>query len=200
MSPQLIKKAKFADILNKPSTNKQEAKKFLAKYPIDYNISDILLPDSFELKANKKQTKIRLIDRCDKDNPRIAYAVDIEISAEKIAHKTCTQILVWASSSNEDLLIGFPRKVFNHLLKTYTIMITDQQPPPDGKRFWERRIAQAFKDDLWVYFLNKTDDTLQLTSIKNNDDFLENYQPNSWGNNKTHQQHLFIISATQLSE
>lgn len=198
MSPQLIKKAKFAEILNKPSTNKQEAKKFLAKYPIDYTIADILLPANFELKANKKQTKIRLIDRNEKDNPRIAYAVDIEISDEKIAHKSCTQILVWASSSNEDLLTGFPRKVFNHLLKTYNIMITDQQQTPDGKRFWERRIAQAFKDNLFVYFLDKTGDTLQLTAIKNNDDFLENYQPKSWGDNKIHQNHLFIIGSSEL--
>jgi hypothetical protein len=192
MSPQTIKRAKFAELLNKPSLNKQLAKKFLAKYPIDYSVKDIELPQGFELKSNKSKTKIRLLDSNDKTNPRIAYAVDIKISEEKIAYKTCTQILVWASPSNEDLLIGLPRKLFNHLLNTYTIMVTDREQTPDGKRFWERRIAQAFNDGLCVYFYDKTHNN--LIQIKDNDAFLEHYEPLGWGNDDAYKNKLFVIN------
>ncbi|NOS87376.1 MAG: hypothetical protein HOP34_02335 [Methylococcaceae bacterium] len=198
MSPQTIKRAKFTEVFNKPSSNKNEAKKFLAKYSIEYSVDDVILPEYFELKSNKAKTKIRLLDRTDKDNPRIVYAVDIKINQQVIAHHTCTQVLVWASPSNEDLLIGFPRKIFNHLLKRYAIMITDQEQTPDGKRFWERRIVQAFNDGLLVYFY----DTMNhlLMTIKNSDDFFENYEPESWGNDKVHKNILFIISATPISQ
>lgn len=197
MSPQTIKRAKFAETFNKPSSNKAEAKKFLAKYPIAYIVDDIILPECFELKSNKTKTKIRLLDRSDKNNPRIVYAVDIKINHKIIIHQTCTQVLVWASPSNEDLLIGFPRKIFNHLLKHYAIMITDQEQTPDGKRFWERRIAQAFNDGLFIYFYDETNSI--LTAIKDNDDFFENYEPYGWGNDKAHKDVLFIISATAIN-
>lgn len=198
MSPQTIKRAKFTEVFNKPSSNKNEAKKFLEKYPIAYSVDDVILPEYFELKSNKAKTKIRLLDRTDKDNPRIVYAVDIKINQQVIAHHTCSQVLVWASPSNEDLLIGFPRKIFNHLLKRYAIMITDQEQTPDGKRFWERRIVQAFNDGLLVYFYDTTNQL--LIAIKNSDDFFENYEPESWGNDKVHKNILFIISATPISQ
>lgn len=196
MSTQTIKRAKFAELLNKPSLNKQLAKKFIAKYPEQYSVDNLCLPNGFELKA--KNNKIRLLDRRDINHPRIAYAVDIKISHERIGQKSCTQILVWASSDNEDLLIGFPRKIFNHLLETYTIMITDQEQTPDGKRFWERRIAQAFKDGRLVYFFDKTNSHSNLERIKNNDDFLENYETKGWGNDELYKNSLFIISASEI--
>jgi hypothetical protein len=198
MAPQTIKRAKFAELFNKPSTNKQEAKKFIANYTIDYLVDEINLPEGFELKSNKRKTNIRLLDRSDKNNPRIAYAVNIKISEEIIGRKNCTQILVWASPNNEDLLIGLPRKIFNHLLKKYTIMVTDQEQTPDGKRFWERRIAQAFKDKHFVYFLDKTSNNPQLHLIKDEDDFFENYESKGWGDDEAHKNKLYIISATHI--
>jgi hypothetical protein len=197
MALQTIKRTKFAEIFNKPSLNKQEAKKFIAKYTVDYLVDGISLPENFELKSNRRKTIIRLLDRNDKNNPRIAYAVDIKISEETIGHRSCTQILVWASPNNEDLLIGLPRKIVNHLLKTYTIMVTDQEQTPDGKRFWERRISQAFKDKNFVYFLDKTSSDSQHL-IEDEDDFFENYEAEGWGDDKLHKDRLYIISAAQI--
>jgi len=77
-------------------------------------------------------------------------------------------------------------------------MITDQEQTPDGKRFWERRIVQAFNDGLFVYFYDKMNHL--LIAIKNNDDFFENYEQESWGNDKAHKNILFIISATPISQ
>jgi len=197
--PQTINQADFDAILKKPSSNKAQAKQFLAKYTTPYIIEGILLPAHFELKINTKKNAIRLIDKTDFNNPRIAYAVDIEISAEKINHKSCTQVLVWANPNNAEFLIGFPRKVFNHLLQNYVIMITDKQQTPDGKRFWERRIVQALEDDCFVYYCDKSENKHALQRIENADDFFEFFEPLDWGNDKTHQNKLFIISLTQLT-
>jgi len=93
--PEAIDLTDFLGVLKKPRLNKNEAKKFLADYSRDYVIDGIVLPENFQLKSNKKQTVIRLLDRTDKENPSIAYAVDIELTDEKINHKSCTQILVW---------------------------------------------------------------------------------------------------------
>lgn len=198
MSPQTIRRAKFAEILNKPSLNKQQAKKFIAKYSIDYFIENVVLPESFVLKSNKNKTQIRLLDRSNNNEPRIAYAVNIKVTTKKISCRSCTQVLVWASPDNEDMLIGFPRKIFNHLLDTYAIMITDQEQTPDGKRFWERRIAQAFKDGMFVYFWDESNSISPLEQIKNNDDFLENYEPKAWGDDMLHKSKLLIIGASQI--
>ncbi|NOQ36952.1 MAG: hypothetical protein GQ569_13855 [Methylococcaceae bacterium] len=195
---QNIQQADFDEVLKKPSSNKVQAKRFLAKYPSNYSVDSIVLPEKFELKINKKKNAIRLIDRADFDNPRIAYAVDIEVTEEKINHKSCTQVIVWASPENEELLIGFPRKVFNHLLQQYVIMITDKQQTPDGKRFWERRIIQAFNDNHFVYFCDKNKNGNVLQSILNKDDFFEIFEPLGWGNDAAHQHKLFVISLDPL--
>jgi hypothetical protein len=39
-------------VLRKPSSNKAEAKRFLAKYTTPYSIAGITLPENFELKIN----------------------------------------------------------------------------------------------------------------------------------------------------
>ncbi len=139
------------------------------------------------------------MDRTDFNNPRIAYAVDIEISAEKINHKSCTQVLVWANPKNAECLIGFPRKVFNHLLQNYVIMITDKQRTLDGQRFWERRIVQALEDNCFVYYCDKSENKHALQRIENADDFFEFFEPLGGGNDKAHQHKLFIISLTPLT-
>ena len=197
--PQNIEQADFDALLRKPSSNKAEAKRFLAKYTTPYSIPGITLPENFELKINNTKNAIRLIDRTDINNPRIAYAVDIEITNEKINHKSCTQVIVWASPKNEELLIGFPRKVFNHLLQKYVIMITDKQQTPDGKRFWERRIIQALDDHCFVYYCDKNLLKNNLQIIANADEFFEIYEPLGWGNDSAHQHKLFAISLTQLT-
>ena len=196
--PQNIQHADFSDILRKPSSNKTLAKKFIAKYSSPYIVDGLNFPDNFQLLANKKKTSIRLIDRTDIDNPRISYAVDIEVSDEKIKHKTCTQVIVWANPRNEELLIGFPRKMFNHLLQKYVIMVTDKQQTPDGKRFWERRIIQALDDNKFVYFCDKTSGTSNLQSILNADDFFEFFEPIGWGNDEPYQNKWFLISQVVL--
>jgi hypothetical protein len=197
--PEVIGLTDFSGVLKKPRLNRNEAKKFLADYSCNYVVDEIILPKHFQLKSNKKQTVIRLIDRTDFDNPRIVYAVDIEFTNEKINQKSCTQILVWASPENEDFLIGFPRKMFNHFLQKYVVMITDKQQTFDGKRFWERRIVDAFRENHFVYFFDKNLSENKLQRIESSDDFFETFEPLGWGNDKGHQNKWFLISLSEIN-
>ncbi len=56
-------------------------------------------------------------------------------------------------------------------------MKTDKQQPPDGKRFWERRITQALNDNYHVYFFDKNKDKKRLQRILNRDVFFEIFEP-----------------------
>jgi hypothetical protein len=123
--PKAIDLTDFSGVLKKPRLNKNEAKKFLASYPVNYEIEDLVLPENFQLKSNKKQTVIRLLDRTDKENPSIAYAVDIELTNETINQKSCTQILVWKRPGNEEGLNGFTAKMFliRKMLQPYATIV-----------------------------------------------------------------------------
>ncbi|MDP2543418.1 hypothetical protein Q8W15_04715 [Photobacterium damselae subsp. piscicida] len=88
--------------------------------------------------------------------------------------------MVWASPSNEDLLIGLPRKVFNHFLERYIIVVSDDEQTADGKRFWERRISNAFADNNHVYYI-ENERPREILSV---DDFFENFESIGWENQK----------------
>jgi hypothetical protein len=196
--PKYLDFADFSNTLKRPSFNRNEAKKFLADYPRDYVVDGIDLPENFQLKSNKKQTVIRLLDRKDRENLQIAYAVDIELTDEKINQKSCTQILVWKRAGSEELLRGFAKKLFNHFLQKYVVMITDELQTSDGKRFWENRIVEAFVENKFVYFLDKNSVDKKLQQIESSDDFFETFEPLGWGNDKAHQNKWFVISMTAL--
>lgn len=192
--PFLIDDVDFSDLLKKPSTNKQAAKSFLAKYPKDYVIEGFDVPLGFRLVSAKSEKSIRLIDIRDRAEPRIVYAVDIILTGEIINNRFCTQVMVWASPSNEDLLIGLPRKVFNHFLERYIIVVSDDEQTADGKRFWERRISNAFADNNHVYYI-ENDQPREILSV---DDFFENFESIGWGKSEVHKERLFAISKIQL--
>lgn len=192
--PFLIDDVDFSDLLKKPSTNKQTAKSFLAKYPRDYTIDDFDVPQGFRLVSVKSEKSIRLIDIRDRVEPRIVYAVDIILTGEIINNRFCTQVMVWASPTNEDMLIGLPRKVFNHFLAKYIIVVSDDEQTADGKRFWERRISNAFVDGNHVYYI----DNEHSREIQSVDEFFESFESIGWGKTESHKERVFAISKIQL--
>lgn len=192
--PVLLDDVDFSDILRKPSSNKQAAKKFMAKYPKKYFVDGLEFPESFKLVSQSKGKKIRLVDVRDRTEPRIIYAVDIEVSDKKVGNKSCTQVMVWAHPANEDLFVGIAKKVFRHLLNEYIIVVSDDEQTFDGKRFWERRISDAFSDGNHVYYI----DHGAITKIDSADDFFETYEPLGWGRDKEHLGKLFAISKDEI--
>jgi hypothetical protein len=195
--PQYIDFAEFSNTLKKPRFNKNEAKKCIAKYRYNYVVEGINFPDTFQLKCNKKQTIIRLLDKSDIESPRIAYAVDIEITKEKINQQSCTQVLVWRRSGDQ-VVRGFAAEMFKHFLQKYIVMITDEQQTAAGKKFWEDQIVYALKDGYCVYFYDRKGIN-GLQRIKTEEDFFETFEPLGWGNDLLHQNKWFLISLLELN-
>ncbi|MDF4310680.1 hypothetical protein P3697_26995 [Vibrio parahaemolyticus] len=198
--PRNLVTAFFDDVLKKPSSNREQAQMFLTDglAPTPYIIDGLDIEDGFELYSKNNETSIRLIDHRKVDDPRIAYAVKVQVSDEKIGLSACTQVMVWANPRNEEVLLGFPRKIFNHLLEKHVIMITDKEQTPDGKRFWERRISNAFEDGLFVYYNDASDGETNLQLIPDEDEFFETYEPLGWGDDPDHMHKMFIISKHSL--
>lgn len=196
--PKLIPETDFSDNLRRPSSNKSAAKKFLAKYPKPYVLNGFDVPDTYKFVCNKKGKQIRLINKADIDNPRIVYAVDIQLSDKKIAQQSCSQVMVWSDPLEEELTIGLPKKVFNSLLDEHIIMISDDEQTEDGKRFWERRIVQAIRDQHHVYYYDSLQLGSSLIDIDSAEEFLDKYEPMGWGRDEQHKGKMFIISKTKL--
>ncbi|WP_375321606.1 hypothetical protein [Aliivibrio logei] len=196
--PLLIPETDFSDQLRRPSTNKAAAKKFLTKYPKPYQLEGFIIPEGYRFVTNKKGKQIRLIDKTDSSNPRIIYAVNIELSDKKIGQRSCTQVMVWSDPVEEELTIGLPKKVFSALLEEYVIMISDEEQTNDGKRFWERRLIQSLKNGHFVYFYDSFQLGSQLIQINTVDEFLEEYEPLGWGQDNEHKGKMFIISKMKI--
>lgn len=198
--PRNLDTATFDGMLKKPSENKLQTQMFFTdgSTPEPYLVKGLKIADGFNLYSKNNETSIRLIDHRNIDDPRIAYAVKVQVSEDRIGHSTCTQVMVWANPRNEEALIGFPRKIFNHLLEKHIIVITDKEQTPDGKRFWERRISNAFEDGLFVYYKDASSGDGELQSIQDEDEFFETYEPLGWGYDDEHMHKMFIISKKAL--
>jgi len=196
--PKLIPETDFSDQLRRPSTNKAAAKKFLAKCPKPYVLDGVDLPDTYRFVCNKKGKQIRLINRVNINDPRIVYAVNIQLSDKKIAQQSCSQVMVWSDPLEEELTIGLPKKVFNSLLDEHIIMISDDEQTDDGKRFWERRIVQAIREPHHVYYYDSHQLGSSLIDIVSAEEFLDKYEPMGWGKDDKHKGKMFIISKRKL--
>ena len=208
--PQFIPSG-FDIKLTVPSSNKRETAAFLAAKPNAFELPDFVVPAQYQLVASdwkaseegKVQT-ICLIYSGGMDAETV-YKVKIIVRFEPNAYlpvKNCTQLIVWrqASGIHENVLSNFAKTVFNFLLRTHNIMITDEQQTEDGKRFWLNRMGESFTiANRNVYFidLDELDEDLspKVESIDTYDDLMEFYVPRGWGTDEEHRNKAFIISS-----
>lgn len=133
----------------------------------------------------------------------IYYVQWKEIFHKMIGHKAISQVAVWADSV-DPRSSGIARRIFwEFLLPICGVMITDALQSPDGKRFWRNRVADAFKQDLHVYYINlmqsKGGAPGELTEIGSVDAFAElAADKNFWGDQELHQARKIIISEIEL--
>lgn len=171
--------------LRKPSSNKQAAKEFMAKSPKQYFVIGLEFPDGFKLVSQSKGKKIRLVDVRNSTEPRIVYAVDIEVSDKKVASKSCINIDVFCHSSYEHVTHGLPDKIINLLINNYVILIDSFGDLNRMRTFWEDRICKAIYAGLYVYSLGGKSSVRIMAC----DDFFESY-----GSSEA----MFAISSSEL--
>ncbi|EGR1298349.1 hypothetical protein EAF56_20395 [Vibrio alginolyticus] len=212
--PQLIE-AGFDMKLTKPSSNKAETAAFLNAKPQDFVLPDFAVPAGYQLVSNaptkteEGEVQTICLIYSGGNEAETVYKVKMIVRNEPNAYlpvKNCTQLIVWrqAAGPHGAVLSGFARNVFNFLLRSHNIMITDAQQTADGKRFWLDRMGESFAiGDRGVYYinLNELDNSLTpvIERVQTFDELMEVYVPKGWGADEDHRNMAFIISTQNLS-
>ncbi|MBO2652701.1 hypothetical protein I6M49_04335 [Shewanella algae] len=214
--PQVIE-AGFDMKLTVPSSNKTETAVFLNAKPRNFVLPDFAVPAGYQLVAStptrsadgEVQTICLIYLGVGKaEEAETVYKVKTIVRNEPNAYfssKNCTQLLVWrqVSGPHGKVLSGFPGTVFNYLLRSHDIMITDEQQTADGKRFWLDRMGESLTmADRSVYYINLDELDQHMTPvvkrIQNFEELMEKYVPDGWGTDEEHRNRAFIISTQNL--
>lgn len=208
MSPLVIPSASFTDKLGDFDKNADHTQAYLNKGVHDYHIPGYVVPNGYRLVANADETQIRLVTVG--SEIETAYAVKLIIRDKLIPNETVgTQVMVWRSLSmrHKDVVRDYASMMFDHLLDKYSIMVSDEEQTPDGKRFWEARIIQSIEMGYHVYLLDRTDIEEPLYRVKGFEgnigarSFATLWHSVGWGGNKeVHRHRLFVISKKVLPE
>lgn len=196
------------------SSNRQETAAFLETKTKDFLLPEFVKPAGYKVVANEatKQKEGVIQTICliwsAGENAEIVYKVKTIVRDEPNAYlplKKCTQLIVWRQIAgiHGHVLSCFAREVFNFLLQSYNVIITDEQQTPDGQRFWLDRIGEALVTaDREVYYvdLNELDDNLVpvIERISSHEELMDNYCPKGWGADESHRNRAFIISKLNL--
>ncbi|PTO70265.1 hypothetical protein CWN84_25210 [Vibrio splendidus] len=200
--------------LTTPKKNREETQVFLNEKPENFAVQRFVVPYGYRLLIGSKKMHgdgehqtICLVT--DSKESETVYKVKMIVRNEPNAYlscKNCTQLIVWRSTSGKHRFVtsGFPSLVFNHLLQTHDIMITDEQQTDDGRRFWLDRIGEAlYVPEQFVYYvdLNELNSDLapKISKIDNEDELFETYVPKGWGDDESDKNKAFVISRRDLS-
>ncbi len=202
--PKMIKTSFDAKLTN-PTSNREETAAFLADKPHDFHLPNYALFKGYQLLASRpliedegvKQTICLIYD------DETIYKVKTFVRNSPNAYmneKNFTQLIVWRVSGHDPAVIsGFARAMFNHLLQSHNIVISDEHQSEDGKRFWVDRMSESFNifDRKVSYIdLNELDDDMTpiITEIISRDELFEKYIPMGWGPEPEFKDRAFVIS------
>ncbi|EPW3769033.1 hypothetical protein ACWI58_004477 [Vibrio fluvialis] len=212
--PQLID-AGFDMKLTTPSSNKVETAAFLEAKPSVFALPDFAVPAGYQLLANapsnteEGEVQTICLIYMGGDAAETVYKVKTIVRNEPNAYlpvRNCTQLIVWRqiAGPHGHVLSGFARTVFNFLLRTHNIMITDEQQTADGKRFWLDRMGESFvipNRNVYYIDLNELDSNKVpvVERIQSSEELMEDYVPKGWGTDEEHRNRAFIISTQNLA-
>lgn len=202
------------------STPFKSFKDFLIESPI------IVPPEEFNLsddEENRKQGAILRADRsCEKikdlsdgfelyqiknifavfkdtdSNHRIYYLMRYKFSRISMLNnlQVVSQIVLWSDRAIGAFKIA-QEVFFNHLLPDNHVIVSDGFQTDDGSRFWSKRVGEALKRNLWVYFIDQTSSPKRMIRIVKPGD-LVNLSSEIWGTHKNFERKLLVISDKQL--
>ncbi|CDL80950.1 hypothetical protein [Xenorhabdus szentirmaii] len=198
--PFIIGDADFNKKLRMPSKNVEHTQSFLDNGVTDYTLPEYVVPHGYRLVKSLKKDQFRMI--ADGKEPETVYLVEVFFREDIVVGKTtCTQIKVWrtVSAKHQEVVSGFPKTFFKHLLMNHNIVVTDEQQTGDGKRFWEAIISWALNMKYNVYASDGTQEDRPLIIIKTMDEFYDKWDEFCWGHDpEVHTHRLVVISRTPL--
>ncbi|MFP1739787.1 hypothetical protein [Lonsdalea quercina] len=199
--PLEIDAAGFDNKLSMTDKNIEHTENFISKGVTEFNLSGFIVPHGYKLLRSRSQDQYRLVT--DGSVPETVYAVKLSFLDNIIpARKTCTQIMVWRTiqPQHEHAVHGLPQKFFRYFLSVYSIVVSDSEQTKEGRRFWERMIAWAMKENGYqVYVSDGTKEERPITLMTSWDDFYGVWAQFCWGSDKDcHPHRLLVISSETL--
>lgn len=199
--PYLIPEADFDRKLNMTENNVTHTGAFISKGVVDFALPGFVLPYGYRLLKSRTEDHYRMVT--DSETPEAVYAVRLIFREDIVAdRKTCTQIMVWRTSNarHKRAVRELPELFFKYFLQSYSIVVSDEEQTPDGRRFWEGMISWAIETpDYHVYVSDGSEIDRPLTFMTSWDDFYGVWSDFCWGSDKdTHTHRLLVISKDQL--
>lgn len=179
------------------------------KQSTNYFAPSISLPEGYRLlqssnvhtgKPDTEQIKIRLVF-----GDEVIYVVNLNVLGSVVNGKHCAQMMIWRTldDAHATALIGFGRKMFEHLVEEYVVIVTDSKQTLVSRNFWEARIANAFKNSVRIYYtdMNELDgDMINIVHrVHSQEEFYNIWFDHGWGQTEEYKDRLFIISKNELS-
>src|ERR1700737_2249766 len=132
-----------------------------------------------------------------KADPTITiYCVRLDYLNLKPLRAGC-QIGVWCDTTN-DLTIDLARDVFWKILFKSHDMISDSVQTEYGKRFWQKRLKEAFEMGYYVYGLRYTHGKIKDAHIYRSMDELRSDSGKIWTSNILNQSRRLLIASKPI--
>ncbi len=137
-----------------------------------------------------------VINHKDENIPRISYYMEFTFKFYSLLkRKAVSQIKVW-SDTLDNITVNVAKIIFfNELLEHYDTIITDSMQTPDGQRFWNRRITDAFSLGYYVYYVCFSNKEKEILLIDNMSEFEKIKNDKTiWGDNASNMTKRIVIT------
>lgn len=135
------------------------------------------------------------------DTKEVVYAVKFTLTNNTYIGQVCAQqVMVWRNTKVHETE-GLAKEIFfNHLLQHHKAMITDALQTEDGQRFWDKRVLEALRMGLHIYYVSLIPPR-EITPIRTDREFRALASNKEiWGNDNKHQARRIIISSVPLGD
>lgn len=203
---ELIPPIEFSRIFEEFESNVSEIRSSF-KQSTNYFAPKLSLPEGYRLlqssnvhtgKPNMEQIEISLVF-----GDEVIYVVNLNVLSSVINGKHCAKIMVWRTfeDAHEAVLLGLGRKMIEHLVEEYVVIVVDSKTTLESRRFWQARIVNALKDSIRIYYtdMNELDgDMINIVHrVHSQEEFYNIWFDHGWGQEE-YKDRLFIISKNEL--
>ena len=188
-SPQLDNDMDFG--LSEVEDNRNEAKKYLAKTPVEiYEESD----DEILARYGKTDNGQIVYIKYKTDRPEIFYLVEFEKVKLKGVKKMVYQSAVWRHDNNQG---GMASKIFfDKIFELHDSICSDSLQTKDGMKFWKARMSEALDKGYHIGLWDSFDEEINwFDSTKESyRDWSERNYAFAWSKTEEKATYRFVIS------
>jgi len=127
----------------------------------------------------------------------VIYVVRCELVDVPKVGKTVCQTSLWRDTDYYST-VSVPSWVFyNKLMPKYGLILSDKSQSKDGRAFWVRRIAEAFRLHYYVYVVDTRKD-LKIIQIKTGEEYDSEWAKRLWSTTDQEYQKVRILISKTL--